>query len=207
MTRDEVAVRLRVFLSSVLHCDMSPSGCCYCCLKPPVQLGLTAGLDAVSKRTLRKFEYLTGILWGNPAFWGIRPRNNDLGTNIEDPSARGPNVLGGLRPPQNTKLCCEFFRAGFLSSDRRQYFWSALWDLGMPISNVTYCYQNRREISSTHFTNINWMFVTDTATFHAPLQRYCCTLWTQLYNFNCCFTVHSDKYKTILPTNAPFIKT
>ena len=27
------------------------------------------------------------------------------------------------------------------------------------------------------------------------------------YNFNCCFTVHFDKYKTILPTNAPFIKT
>ena len=25
--------------------------------------------------------------------------------------------------------------------------------------------------------------------------------------FNCCFTVHFDKYKTILPTNAPFIKT
>ena len=26
-------------------------------------------------------------------------------------------------------------------------------------------------------------------------------------NFNCWFTVHFDKYKTILPTNAPFIKT
>ena len=25
--------------------------------------------------------------------------------------------------------------------------------------------------------------------------------------FNCCFTVHFDKYKTVLPTNAPFIKT
>ena len=25
--------------------------------------------------------------------------------------------------------------------------------------------------------------------------------------FNCCFTVHFDKYKIILPTNTPFIKT
>jgi hypothetical protein len=25
-------------------------------------------------------------------------------------------------------------------------------------------------------------------------------------NFNCCFTVHFDKYKNILPTNALFIK-
>ena len=27
------------------------------------------------------------------------------------------------------------------------------------------------------------------------------------YNFNCYFTVHFEKYKTVFPTNAPFIKT
>ena len=27
------------------------------------------------------------------------------------------------------------------------------------------------------------------------------------HDFNCCFTVHFDKYKTILPTNALFIRT
>jgi hypothetical protein len=26
------------------------------------------------------------------------------------------------------------------------------------------------------------------------------------FNFNCCFTVHFDKYENILPTNALFIK-
>ena len=33
------------------------------------------------------------------------------------------------------------------------------------------------------------------------------TFSSTFLNFNCCFTVHFDKYKTILPTNAPFIKT
>ena len=33
------------------------------------------------------------------------------------------------------------------------------------------------------------------------------TFQVSLVNFNCCFTVHFDKYKTILPTNALFIKT
>ena len=34
--------------------------------------------------------------------------------------------------------------------------------------------------------------------------RCCINLMSQ---FHCCFTVHFDKYKIILPTNAPFIKT
>ena len=35
----------------------------------------------------------------------------------------------------------------------------------------------------------------------------CLYVQSQLIDFNCCFAVHFDKYKIILPTNAPFIKT
>jgi hypothetical protein len=30
---------------------------------------------------------------------------------------------------------------------------------------------------------------------------------TGMQNFNCCFTMHFDKFKAFLPTNALFIKT
>jgi hypothetical protein len=29
----------------------------------------------------------------------------------------------------------------------------------------------------------------------------------EVWNFNCCFTVHFDKFRDFLPTNALFIKT
>ena len=45
-------------------------------------------------------------------------------------------------------------------------------------------------------------------TYSTLYSQFCCVndLWHihKIRNFNCCFTVHFDKYKTILPTNALF---
>ena len=42
--------------------------------------------------------------------------------------------------------------------------------------------------------------------YDSGIQKLVPTL-NKYLNFNCCFTVHFDKYKTILPTKALFIKT
>jgi hypothetical protein len=44
--------------------------------------------------------------------------------------------------------------------------------------------------------------------FYVFIQAFQINRWeTTSYYFNCCFTVHFDKLKTFLPTNALFIKT
>jgi len=49
------------------------------------------------------------------------PVNNDVDKTPADPAARVDSGSGRPQNVMNTKICCGFFRNGFLSSVRRHY--------------------------------------------------------------------------------------
>ena len=62
---------------------------------------------------------------------------------------------------------------------------------------------------ATMFKNANFQISLSSSDSHFN-ERYPNCIWQSVIkesndNFNCCFTVHLDKYKTILPTNALFL--
>ena len=86
---------------------------------------------------------------------------------------------------------------------------SSVWVLEPPVYSIIWCHPCRPvkyQYNILYFVHVGWEFWAPNHTKYETNARRAVWQCTVLVNFNCCFTVHFDKYKAFLPTNALFIR-